>query len=285
MKPIRLLSRAVSVLKSFTPREPELTAAEIQQKAKIPKATAYRILANLTEAGLLERDGKTGRYRIGPELYLLGSLYLTTTDILRAAESVMETLNDLTSEAINLSIFERGNVVLVMKEESKHTFRIALHIGSVLPAYASSMGKAFLSELSEAEIDSLYPEERLQPLTKKTIATKSELKLQLQQIRKTGVSFSRGETYEGGEGVASLIRDTTGKAVAAMSISVPVFRMNQGNRERLATLIKLATSLVSFRLGYQDRACPVHDIQEIRSWWKQNHMESESPEWLTSLKR
>ena len=91
----------------------------------------------------------------------------------------------------------------------------------MLPAYASAMGKAFLSELSEAELESLYPEERLTPRTPKTIATKRELKLDLQQIRKTGVSFNPEGAHVGVEAAGSLIRNASGKAVAALSISVP----------------------------------------------------------------
>jgi DNA-binding IclR family transcriptional regulator len=135
------------------------------------------------------------------------------------------------------------------------------------------MGKAFLSESTEAELDSLYPEEKLRPVTAKTIATKTELKRRLEEIRKTGVSFGREESYEGVAAVASLIRDASGKPVVGMAIPVPIYKMNEANRERLATLVRLGCSLVSYRLGYQDTVYPVRDIEEIRSWWKQNQLE------------
>jgi len=268
----RSILRVVSVLKSFTPDELELNAADISRKVAIPKTTTHRMLAALTKGGLLDRNAETGKYTIGPELYILGSLYLSTTDILKAAEPVIKTLNDLTGETVNLSIFDSGHVIVIMKEESKHAFRFSSHVGTVLPAHVSGMGKAFLSELTETELDKLYPEERLQPRTKKTTATKTKLKLELQQVRKTGVSFNREGDHEGIEGIGSVIRDARGKAAAAMSISVPVFRINQASRERLATLARLGTSLISYRLGYRDLANPVGDVEQIRSWWEQNQM-------------
>lgn len=273
---IKSLLKAVSVLKSFTPDELELGGAEISRKVGIPKTTAHRMLTSLSEGGLLEQNGKTGKFRIGPALYTLGSLYLSTTDILIAAKPVIETVNDLTKETVNISILDRNNITLIMKEESKHAFRLATHIGSIIHAYASAMGKALLSELTEAEIDSLYPEEKLPPLTNKTISTKTELKRELEQIRKTGIAFDREGSYEGVEAIGSVTRNANGKAAAAMSIAVPVFRMNEANRKRLTTLVRLGVSLISYRLGYQDTQYPVRDIKEIYSWWKQNKLDSAS---------
>jgi len=211
---------------------------------------------------------------VGTKLYTLGSLYLSTTDIFTAAKPVIEALNDLTGETINVSILDRGNIIFIMKEESKHAFRLNTHIGSIVRAYGSAMGKALLSELTEAEIDSLYPEDRLPPLTKKTIATKKELKLELEQVRQTGVAFDREGSYESVEAVGSVIRNANSKAVAAMSIAVPVFRMDEAARKQLTSLVKLGASLISYRLGYQDTANPVHSIDELYSWWKQDKLDS-----------
>jgi len=266
----------MSVLKSFSPDELELSAADISLRVGIPKTTTHRMLNALTKGGLLDRNTETGKYRIGPELYILGILYLSTTDILKATKPVVETLNSLTSEAVNVSIFENGYVTMIMKEECKHAFKYSYNVGSVLPAYASAMGKAFLSELTEAELDSFYPEERLEPRTPKTIATKTELKLDLQQIKKTGIGFSSEDAHVGVEAVGSIIRDARGKAAAAMSISIPVFRVNQASRERLATLIRLGARLASYRLGYKDPTHPVYDIEQIRSWWEQNQTDSKA---------
>jgi len=269
----RYILRVMAVLKSFTPDDLELGAAEISRKVGIPMTTTHRMLAALAKGGLLEKNVKTGKYKAGPALYALGSLYLNTTDILKAAEPVTKTLNELTGEAINVGIFNKGNIVYVLREETKHAFRFADHVGTALPAYASAMGKALLGELTDAEIDSLYPEEKLRPLTKKTTSTKTELKIELEKIRKTGISTNKEGSWDGVEGIGSVIRNAAGKAGAALSIAAPVFRMNQAKRKQLATLIKLGASLISYRLGYHDMDNDIHDVQEIRSWWEHNQLD------------
>jgi IclR family KDG regulon transcriptional repressor len=266
---IKSLIKAMSVLKSFSPGNLELSPAEVAQRVKIPKPTAYRVLNTLSYGGLLEQNPVNSKYRIGPALYALGSLYLDTTDIRKAAELVVKTINDLTGEASNICILDKGNIVIVMKEESKHAYRLSVHIGSSQPAYASAMGKALLSEFAEAELDSLYPEETLKPLTRKTIRTKTELKNKLAEIKREGVAFAWGESYEGFVGIGAAIRDASGKVVAGLSVSVPTLRLNRGDSERLARLVKMGASLISYRLGYQDTDKPVRDIEEIDDYWQQ----------------
>ena len=263
------LNKAIAVIKSFTPQELELGSAEVARKVGISRSTAHRILKALAAAGLLEQDSGTRKYTIGSILYFQGSLYLSTRDVLKTAEPVFKELNEMTGEGLNLSIFDNGYITVVMKILDESSYRLDLRIGSMSPAYSSSMGKTFLSELSEAEIDELYPKDELKPITKKTITSKAELKAQLKQVRESGVAFTREEGTEGIEGVASLIRDSSGKAVAAMSFHLPAFRMNEVIRKRFAGLIKMGAELVSYRLGYRDSS--VHDIKEIRSWWERNN--------------
>jgi len=267
--------KAVSVLKCFTTAEPRLSIDEISREVGIPKTTTRRLVTTLATAGLLEQTERTGKYTVGPVLYALGILYLNTQNLFTAAEPVFKLLNDLTTEVVSMSIFDRGNSVFVMREEAKHHVRLSHHIGTTFPAYSSAMGRALLSELTDAEIDDFYPDEKLRPVTSKTIATKTELKLKLEQIRKTGLSFDSEGSYEGYDGIAAAIRDVNGKIAATMSFAVPVFMMNKSRREQLATLIKMGSSLISYRLGYQDTATPVRSLEDITGWWEENQLDSD----------
>lgn len=270
MKPIRLISRAALVLKSFTPEELDLSAADVSRKVQIPTTTAHRLLAALTQSGLLVRNAETSKYTIGPEMFVLGNLYLQKMDLFQAAQPVVKTLNELTRESINVAILDKGNCIWVMREDSHHGLIDNIHVGSIFPAYCPALGRALLSELTETGIDSLYPEEKLQQITNKTISTKTELKLRLKQVRESGISFDSESTIEGVVAFASLIRRADGIAVAALGIALPKNRMNPKKHELFTSLIKMSASLTSYRLGYKDMVNPVSSIEEIRSWWTQN---------------
>jgi DNA-binding IclR family transcriptional regulator len=265
---MRAVERAITILKCFTPDTLELGTTEIARRADIPKATAYRILAALAKGGLLDQSNQTKNYRIGPQLYMLGTMFLNKADIISAATPVTKMLNDLTGETVHVSIYNHGNVVIIMKEESRHAFRVSQHIGTVVPSHTSAMGKAFLSQLTEAELDELIPEESLAPVTPKSITTKTDLKQDLAAIRKCGVALDREGTMEAIIGTGALIRDVAGRAVAAVGMPFPVFRLDQDEIEHILHLVKMGAALISYRLGYQDSSCTVGNTEEMRAYWE-----------------
>ena len=261
--------KAISILMCFTPSDLELGVSEIARRVGLPKPTAHRLILTLSETRLLERSQVSGKYRVGPELYILGSLYLSTTDILKAGEPVVKKLNEITEEAVIIGIIEKVNMTVIMKEEARHSLRYTNPVGTSVPAHVSATGKALLSELTEEEIDKRYPYENLQKITTHTISTKTELKQDLENIRKTGVSIDIQGTALGVIGIASVIRSSNGTVVAAISIPTPLTRLNPLKIEKLSELVKLGAGLVSYRLGYKGSDTPVRDVQELHEWWEQ----------------
>lgn len=265
------LQKTIAIINSFSPDKPELTASDISYNLNIPRPTVYRILSILTKAGLLEKKPGKGTYVVGRTLYTLGSLYLSTTDLFEAAAPVIQSINEITGEVTNVAILDdKGYITMLLREESKHPLRHVVHVGSTSLAYAHASGKALLSALTDEEIDQLYPEEKLRQLTGKTVATRTELKLELEKIRNTGAAFNSEQAYEGVEAVASVIRNSNGNVIAATAIAAPVVRMNEVRREKFASLIKIGAGLISYRLGYQDRAQPINQIKDLYVWWQQN---------------
>ncbi|MFC1904108.1 IclR family transcriptional regulator, partial [Chloroflexota bacterium] len=148
--------------------------------------------------------------------------------------------------------------------------------------HTTSVGKALLSELSDEEIDKIYPEEKLEPLTSKTITNKTELKRRLKQIKETGVAIAKEEARNGVWAVSSVIRDSTGRCTAALSISTPLIRMNEKRLESFVGLVKLGAGLISYRLGYRGLSNPVTNLEDIFSWWDKNGVEIKSETELRS---
>jgi len=263
----RSVARVISVLKCFSPEQLELTPVEISEKTNIPIATTYRLLSGLSKGRLLRKRRTTGKYCIGPDFYLIGNLFLNTAEPLSVVAPILKLLNSLTSEVVAAGILEGRYVTVILREESRHSLKFGVRVGSIFPTHVLSMGKAFLSELSEAEIDELYPQEELTRYTPRTVATKTELKRELEEIRRTGVAVNIEQTTEGIESVGAVVHDDTGAAVIALSIGVPTIRMNEEKRQRHIQLLKMASSLASYRLGYHDNKTPVKTAEEISSWW------------------
>ena len=270
------LRTGLSILRAFTPQRPSRTGPEIVELMRMHKTSTYRMLAALCQEGFLERNEWTGEYSIGRSAYRVGSLYLETNSLLRAAEPVIKLMNELTGEATNLGTFENGFLTLVMHEEATHEFRWGRHVGSVMPAHTSSMGKAFLSQLSDEEIDALYPSEQLQQLTSRSVHTRTDLKAELAEIRRTGVSFDYEGTVEWVIGIGSVVRDYDGKGIGGVSMAFAKFRLDERLRDRLAGLVKRGAALISQRLGYTDPNLDVFDLPDLRAAWQVSQHQSGS---------
>jgi DNA-binding IclR family transcriptional regulator len=266
----KTVKKAFSILRAFTPEEPTLSVLEIIKKVGMPKATVHRLVKTLVQMRLLEKDHVKGKYKVGPELYILGSLYLGTMDVLKAAQPVVKRVNELTEEAVIIGIVDSVDMTVLMKEEALHALRYAHPVGTSIPAHASATGKALLSVLTEEEIERRFPSENLRHVTVRTINTKAELKRDLENIRKNGVSIDVEGSVLGVVGIAAVIHDSNGDAVAAISIPTPISRLNSRKIEKLGQLAKRAAGLISYRLGYQDSEAPARDVDELSEWWEKN---------------
>jgi len=264
--------KAFALLSCFSPQQPAWSGNEIAARTGMHRTTAYRMLSVLAEEGILERNEEINKYVVGPALFSLGSLYLNANTLYSIAEPVVKAMNDLTGEQTDLAIMDgKGNITFIMLEQSKHALRVGFQIGISSPAYAHALGKAMLAELAENELDRLYPNEDLPPLTKRTVPTKTLLKQELEEIRKSGFAYNNQQAWDGVEALAAVIRDRTGKTVAATSIGIPSMRMNDSWRKSLSSLVKLSADLISYRLGYHNEKVTVRTIEELRSWWEQNN--------------
>jgi DNA-binding IclR family transcriptional regulator len=266
---IRSVDRAISVLKIFTARRFELSGAEVARQVGLSVTTTHRLLKSLCQNGFLSRNEKTLKFSIGSEMFRIGNLFLLSSDLVTVLTPIVRQLNEMTNESISISVRDEDYITIIMREESKFSVGLHLHIGSILPAHATSVGKALLSELSDTQVDHLYPDESFRIVTPKTIRTRTQLKQELERIRASGVAFSREEAFQGDIAIASLIRDATGKAIAAIAIGVPVFRMNKKKEAVITKLVVLAADLISYRLGYQGKHIQHTDFAGIRAWWEQ----------------
>ena len=95
-----------------------------------------------------------------------------------------------------------------------------LTIGSRLPAYAHSLGRALLSTLDDEALDQYLENAELKRLTPYTTVSKTALRKLIRQVRSDGYSISVSELVDGFAGVAVPLRNHEGKVVAGLSVSM-----------------------------------------------------------------
>ena len=216
------LARGIEILRLFNRNRPLLTAPVIAKELGIPRTTVFRLAQTLEYLGLLERVDGGNSYRLGLGVLALGFEYLAALDIAEIAQPFLERLRDAVGLSVHLVLRDGHDVVVVFKAGGHSAFASSLSVGTRLPAHATVLGRALLSDLEEGEIRALYPDGAgLDAFSRQTPTDLDRLLAILTEDRKRGFAVSDGFFESGISAVAMPLRDATGKAVAAFNITVP----------------------------------------------------------------
>lgn len=250
------VDRALAVLECLADHRDGLGLGDLGRRLGVAKSTLHAILATMLRRGFVDRHPETKRYTLGPRSLVIGSAYAGHDDLLPAFQAIARDLAARTGETVQLATLRGRQACYVGKHDGTHQVRLASSIGSRLPAHATSLGKALLSGLPDGALDRLYAGVVLEPVTAHTITTLGALKRELERVRSNGYAVDRGEMLPEVHCVAAPVRGVDGGVVAAISLSVPVFRIDDRREAELAREIRSCAAELSLRVGHAPRAAP-----------------------------
>ena len=150
-------------------------------------------------------------------------------------EQLQQLVGEL-GETCYFGVLDEGLVLYLEKVDSPQPLRILTSVGRRLPAYATGIGKALLCELNEDQLRELYPN-GLAPLTEHTVTDVTQLHQQLVQARLEGYAWESEESTPHVRCFAVPIYKH-GIVVAAISVSIPLFRYEEEARQRIVSAIQ-----------------------------------------------
>lgn len=243
------VERTMLILETLSKAE----AINLENMAKmtaLPKATLLRFLSSLISLGYVYRDS-ADQYHLTLKMFMVGSRSLSHIDLVSTAKPFAKKLSQELGETVHMGILEDDEAVYVLKEESSYTLRMYSRVGKIIPLYCTAIGKVFLSEMSDEELDGYLSTHTLKPFTPKSL-DESGLRAELKEIHSKGWAIDREEHEENIVCIASPIRDYSGKAVAAISASWPVFRFSREDLDKNASLVSETACEISSILGFCD---------------------------------
>ena len=152
---VKSLRKALTVLNAVAGADRPLTVAEVAINAGIARPTAYRFVQTLVAAGYLMQDPADGRLSVGFAVLPLASSLLDRNRMRVAALPHLQALAQQTGERANLGVLYRDRVMYVAGVEKPALPTIYSRFGKSAPAHCSSLGKAILAYLPEAELRAL----------------------------------------------------------------------------------------------------------------------------------
>jgi IclR family pca regulon transcriptional regulator len=247
---IAALERGLSVLEAFSRESPTLSMTEIARHMGLNKSTAFRITYTLEELGYLKRDPETKRYRPGLKVLRLGFSAVNSLEMGQIAQPYLKALSAQCGETTNMTVRDERDIVYVARNKTQQILSVDLHLGSRLPVYCTSMGKAQLIDLARHEIRGLLGDEPYRKRGPNTITTLDDLVAELDRVRERGYAVNDEELVAGLRAVAAPVRGRTDRIAGAINISVPSVRVSmQELEERLAPMVVDTAHQISLTLG------------------------------------
>ncbi|MFI6906475.1 IclR family transcriptional regulator [Nonomuraea sp. NPDC050394] len=221
-----------------------LTLTQLAEAVGLSKSTVLRLATPLIEARLLERDRKTGAYRLGHGTLQLGQAYLATLDLRAVAAEESHRLVAEVRETVHLVVYDPPHVVYIDKVENQATVRMASRIGSRGPLHSTAVGKAILAW----QPDSAIPDD-LPAMTKHTITDHERLRRELTRVRQRGYSVDDRENEPEVRCVGAPIFNHTDTVSAAISVSGLTSRITAARVRELGPMVAEAAARISRKLG------------------------------------
>jgi len=171
----------------MSPGSPQVRVSEAARQLELPKSSVSRLLKQLTEGGLLERDGDRG-FRAGPELFRLGTLYRTRLPVEARVDEELRHLVHRHGATAYVGVFRGMDLVVLRRHESTSPVRFIQEPGSVIPAFATAVGKALLARRPEEEIAAALPD-TLSCAGREVAMTRDQLLHELVAVRRQGYAM------------------------------------------------------------------------------------------------
>jgi len=230
------LAKGLEVIRAFTRDHAALTLSEVAGAAGLPAATARRCLHTLEDLGYVTRTGRN--FLLRPKVLELGAAYLESMNIEALTKTYLEDLAHQTGDSAALTVLDDLEIVYVARASVRTLIRLEAHVGSRLPAYATSMGRVLLAGLTPERLARYFTRAKIAALTDRTVTDPVKLRRLIDECREEGYSAVEDELAYGVVAVAVPVFDQAGTVVAALNSSGHSKRISKAKlvRERLRML-------------------------------------------------
>lgn len=235
---ISSVNRALSLLELLAENN-GLTVTQLADRLGTGKATAFRLTKTLVERGWAEKDDEL-RYRLGPGLLSLAPALQVGQEIRGRLRPIMDELHDETQETVHLTVLRGRYVTYIEQLVSPKPVHSVSTLGGRSPAHCVSPGLAQLAALPDDAVDWMLAAP-LRRYTERSPTNPDDVRKQLERVRSVGYAVNRGafRAEVGGVGVAVL--DERGKPVAALSVCMPIYRMQTSNLDAVGEQLVAAS--------------------------------------------
>jgi DNA-binding IclR family transcriptional regulator len=241
------IDRALQVLDHFretgTPAGPYAIAKAIGA----PLSTAYSVIDDLVERGLLSRRSD-GTVWLGARLHHYGLAYARSLDFLDVATHEMHALSRDVEETVQICGRDGDHMVVVAMSEGPGHFRVTSRIGTRVPLNWTASGRLLVGHLPADERLALFRRSAQRSPTGRAETNAAVLSAAAAEAFAERLSIQISESDFSVACVAAPIRDQTDSCIATISIVLPEPKAAQA-QDRYAGAVRAAAARIEAALG------------------------------------
>ena len=212
------LGRMLSVLDTFSEQAPIWTVDGIADALGYTRATAYRYVGGLCDAGLLTRVAQ-GAYGLGPRIIELDRQIQRCDPLLAVAERVMQgLLHPNRGQVVLLCSLFRETVLCIHQAGHDKALGLSYARGRPMPLFRGATSKVILACLPERRLTRLFVEHQADVRKAGLGRTREEFLASLKPIRRQGFSITRAEVDAGVVGIAVPVFGGERAVIGSLSI-------------------------------------------------------------------
>ncbi|MFY7865768.1 IclR family transcriptional regulator [Roseateles sp.] len=224
-----------------------LALKDLAREAKMAPAKAHPYLVSFIKIGLVEQDGSSGRYGLGPLALQLGLISLQQYEPVRLATPRIEELALQLGHTVAITVWGDRGPTIVRVAEAPSPIHISMRHGTVMSLTGTASGRLFAAHLPRSTVEQALHNDGAQP--KATITP--TLEALLAKVRETGLANSLDGVMQGVSALAAPVFDDRGRLVLSLTAIGPSGSFDLDPDGAIAPALKQAGTDLSRQLGWR----------------------------------
>jgi IclR family acetate operon transcriptional repressor len=216
--------RGLIVLEKVVEAQRPVAATELIATLELPKPTVNRILQQLEEQGMLQRDPVSRRYLPGVRTRELALGVMSNAALGAPRHAILKALSEEVGETCNCSMLDGDHAVYFDRVEANWPFRVQLPVGSRLPLHCTASGKLFLAYMEPRQRRRLLGAAPLKRFTDRTTTDIDRLSEELRRVHKDGIGIDNEEFMDGMAAVAVPVFNPANAICFTVAVHAPTVR-------------------------------------------------------------
>lgn len=236
---ISSIQKAITILELLGNEPYEYTAQAIAKATDINITTIYRILYQLEDSYMVVMDRESKKYKIGPNMYHIGSTYLYNNNYKDRLQEILSEIADITKESVGMAIKDGDKIISIIEIEVHQPMKMNDVPGKYFQPNKGNYGKCLMAFQDPEYIENYLNTHTFEKSYPATLTEKDELLAEYEKIRKQGYSQSIDEIGIDVIGAGVPLFNKEGKVRACVAIA---FFREDGWENKLEKLTKLLLS-------------------------------------------